>query len=544
MTDAPPRFSLRDLPLPAKLVVTCFLLAVGLGYFSAMVQLHLQHSSRNGEPLPSAADVVEIFAGWKKATDEDRGPPRSKLQKLITGPREGAAFNGSGTMAPAFFTRDDDGELSEKYNSLIKKDPTAKATLDAERTGEQIALDEWLKLPIDDREAAYQTDRLPIPDALKDKTITPKALTEDKRHVRVKFIMDQRCARCHKKGEAVEKYPLENVEQIAKYWIAPDKVEIVNDMVRSDRQIGIEKLTQSTHAHLLSFAMLFSLTGIIFAFTSYPTGIRCFLAPIVVVAQVADVSCWWLARIDGVGPTFALTIIATGAITGFGLLLQIFGSLLNMWTGVSRVVLALVLLAGLVGIGVLAVKVLKPALDAEKQPAAKKAEDKPATPAKAPAPNVAAKKADPPAPAPMPMAQVSHLEKLIMGPRKGESFNGNGSMAPAFFEKGDKKYKELVAMRPEVEQERDGERLVLQAWLRTPIAERRKAYDADSFPLPLERTGKPLTADFLAADKKAVKVKSIITARCVNCHGPDGDADGFPLDTWTALEAYFGKPPE
>src|SRR6476659_4371500 len=60
------RFILRLLPMPAKLVLAVFLLAVGLGYFSALVQLHLQHSSRSGEPLPSAADVVEVFAGVRR----------------------------------------------------------------------------------------------------------------------------------------------------------------------------------------------------------------------------------------------------------------------------------------------------------------------------------------------------------------------------------------------------------------------------------------------------------------------------------------------
>ncbi len=33
MSEAAARFSLRDLPLPAKLVITCFLLAVGGGYY-------------------------------------------------------------------------------------------------------------------------------------------------------------------------------------------------------------------------------------------------------------------------------------------------------------------------------------------------------------------------------------------------------------------------------------------------------------------------------------------------------------------------------
>ena len=70
MTDAPKPYSLRDLPTPAKLVITCYLLGVGLGYFSALVQLHLQHSAREGEALPKLKDVVEIFAGWREATDD------------------------------------------------------------------------------------------------------------------------------------------------------------------------------------------------------------------------------------------------------------------------------------------------------------------------------------------------------------------------------------------------------------------------------------------------------------------------------------------
>src|SRR5437870_2435166 len=85
-----PRFTLRQLPLPAKLVVTCFLLAVGLGYSSAMVQLHMQ-DARSGKPMPTVADVVAKFTGkrWHESA-----PPRqvSKLEKLIMGPAEGAPF--------------------------------------------------------------------------------------------------------------------------------------------------------------------------------------------------------------------------------------------------------------------------------------------------------------------------------------------------------------------------------------------------------------------------------------------------------------------
>src|SRR5262249_54178396 len=50
------------------------------------------------------------------------------------------------------------------------------------------------------------------------------------------------------------------------------------------RQMSVTGLTQSTHAHLLTFALLWAATGLIFAFTSYPGIVRGTLAPLVLVA--------------------------------------------------------------------------------------------------------------------------------------------------------------------------------------------------------------------------------------------------------------------
>ena len=55
MTPSGPRWTLRDLPLPAKLVVTTFLISVGLGYLWAMAQIHFKHASP-GNPMPTLAD--------------------------------------------------------------------------------------------------------------------------------------------------------------------------------------------------------------------------------------------------------------------------------------------------------------------------------------------------------------------------------------------------------------------------------------------------------------------------------------------------------
>jgi hypothetical protein len=88
---------------------------------------------------------------------------------------------------------------------------------------------------------------------------------------------------------------------------------------------------------------------------------------VVLVAQVIDVFCWWLARLDPpAGPYFALAIMVTGGIVGLGLVLQILLSLWDMYGRTGRVVLAVLFLAGLCGFGLAFEKVIGPQLQAEK----------------------------------------------------------------------------------------------------------------------------------------------------------------------------------
>src|SRR3954467_9927956 len=102
-TPTPPPFSLRDLPIPAKVVITCFLLAVGIGYGSAMVQLHFQ-DSKTGAPMPTVDDVILKFTGKKKMLpSEVPPPPVSMFEKLIMGDTDPKAIFGggaNGNMAP------------------------------------------------------------------------------------------------------------------------------------------------------------------------------------------------------------------------------------------------------------------------------------------------------------------------------------------------------------------------------------------------------------------------------------------------------------
>lgn len=330
---------MRHWPGPAKLVLALFLLAVGLGYVAALVQLHLQ-DSRGGTPLPTIADIILKYTG-KQWLDTAPPPPVSQLEKLIMGPIEGVPFNGTGSMAPAFFHKDGAG-FKREYEQA---DPATKERLMAERNGEREALRLWIRSAEEQRKTAYEADRFILPPETTLKAITPDYQNTDG-SIKVRSILNDRCARCHSAGAEQENYPLETYEQIAKYLVVPPTPEVPpgGGWVTVATPISLEKLAQSTHAHLLSFAILFSATGLLFACTSYPAALRYFLAPAVLLALVADISLWWLARLsDHYGPYFAMVIPLTGGIAGISLTLQILLTLFDLYGPKGRVALAIVL---------------------------------------------------------------------------------------------------------------------------------------------------------------------------------------------------------
>jgi mono/diheme cytochrome c family protein len=569
--------------------VTLFLLTVGLGYSSALVQMHFQHTRGDGSPMPGVNDVVEIFAGkrWVTRDEAEKNRPVSKLEKLITGPVEGVPFNGVGSMAPAFFQKDQSQDDDTNYKHLVKDaTPEKKAEIDAQREGERAALQLWLMLPDAKRRAAYEADKF-VPPAGK----APKAVTGDFLHnkaatgdgVKVKSILDARCATCHAKDGDVCAAPLEEYAHFVKYMEVPTAVVIPDGAAgawcESERQIGKEKLAQSTHAHLLSFAMLFSLTGLVFAFSSYPGVVRGTLGPVVLLAQVADVSCWWLARLPDVGPYFAMSIMATGAVVGLGLALQILLSVFNMYGPLGKGVLLALFLGAGAGGGLMYVSVVKPHLETQK--ARKEQLDREAKEKAADAAKGGVKATQPPAapptrgpngngrvtPAPKapnengkvepvppnPMSPPSRLEKLLAGtfdpdPKKKGKWGGKaeGGMVRAFFDKDEDVF--LPAMEdksPELARlvdERRGEQALVLAWVKTAPDARKKAYEDDRFPLPAELKDKPFTAGF-KADDAVVKVKSLLDARCAKCHGSGGDKEDKPLTKYEEFETYLKSEP-
>lgn len=363
MSHSQNSFSLRCLPGPVRLVLTLFLSGVGLGYLAALVQLHVQ-DSRSGAPLPTVADVILKYTG-KQWLDTAPPPPVSQLEKLIMGPIEGAPWNGTGSMAPAFFHKDGEG-FKRQYEQA---DPETQKRLMAERNGEREALRLWIRTPDDERRATYEADRFVAPPQT-----ALEHITADYRHpdgaIKVKSILNDRCARCHAAGAEQERYPLETYKQIAKYLVVPPTLEVPpgGGWVTVTAPISIEKLAQSTHVHLLSFALLFSVTGLLLALTDYPPLLRYVLAPWVLLAFLADIALWWLARLSNLyGPYFAMMIPLTGAAAALGLTLQILLTLFHLYGPKGKIILGVLLLLVTLAVTILYTQQIRPALQAKQR---------------------------------------------------------------------------------------------------------------------------------------------------------------------------------
>lgn len=344
---APSRWTLRELPLSARLTIALFLLSVGLGYLAALVQIKMQHAGP-GEVVPTPEKTIHIFHG------ETGAPPASKLVKLVEADVSGT-FNGSGQMSAAFFTRSSD------WKAAVKKRPEDE--LRKERETERAVMIAWLKATPEQVADAYAKDRFALPGDLAAQPVTKGFVEKDDlgAFVKIKTLFAERCTRCHMKegGDDANAtaYPLETIEQVAKY----NKVE------KAGPGLSLTKLAQSTHVHLLGFSMLYGLTGLILALSSLPAIIRFPLAPLPLLAQVIDIACWWLARIDGpVGEQFALVIPISGGVVGAGLGLHIILGLFTLFGWTGRFVLVLLFAAAGAGGYVANDKVIQPFLQGEK----------------------------------------------------------------------------------------------------------------------------------------------------------------------------------
>jgi hypothetical protein len=324
------RFVLRNLSLPARLTIATFLISVGVGYSSALIQLHFQHAPP-GKLLPDGGDTADAYYGRTGM---------SQLERLMV-MDEGKPFNGSGTMRQTFTSKSVgwksaiNRRAKEKKVSLVQ----AEEELRSERDGERLALIDWIRRGASQR--SFERNSHVLSSHLSKHPITEEFVgtgSDGTPAVKVASIFETRCARCHSegKGGGAAQCPLENWEQIHDYC----------EVETSDGGMSPKKLAQSTHVHLLGFAMLYGLTGLIVTLTSYPGWIRGLLGPFAMLAQVVEISFWWLARLD---PSYGKAIVYTGCAVALGLFLQIILSLFNLFGKTGKLVLIVMILSACLG---------------------------------------------------------------------------------------------------------------------------------------------------------------------------------------------------
>jgi hypothetical protein len=242
-----------------------------------------------------------------------------------------------------------------------KQDPAeVEKELRKEREVEILGLLKWIRTgakqtEFDADEICLTVDELPA--SLRDLSLSNPCVesAQNGDHtVRIKTVVKRRCARCHTStgDSSAADAPLNTFEEVHTY-LQPER----------RGGMGLARLAQTTHVHLLGFAMLYGLTGLLFALTSYPWALRLVVAPLPLVAQMIDIGCWWLARLD---PAYAQLIAITGGVVATGLGLHVVLTTFNLFGRFGKGVLALLLIAGACGGYVLVDSVIKPYLNQER----------------------------------------------------------------------------------------------------------------------------------------------------------------------------------
>ncbi|MBY0522760.1 MAG: hypothetical protein K2R98_05155 [Gemmataceae bacterium] len=346
------RFVLRDLPLPSRLVLTCFLAAIGLGYLSALVQLHFNGGARAGQYIPGPEEAVTTYYGHTGAK------PMNRFERLVVTP-ETEPFTGQGSMRRAF------KDKSSGWNKEIRKienieEPKAREAalkkLHDEREGEIDAVLAWLRAGADEK--AYDKDDFALPERAGGWKLTKDFFVEEEGqpHVKIKLLINERCACCHSqdggRDRNAAKFELDSYPKMSKYL-----------EVKTASAMELSKLAQTTHVHMFGFAMMYCLTGLIFSFTNCWPWVKTIVAPAAIVTSITEIGVgWWAGRLD---PCPAGATAAFGAITAGVLVVQILYSLFDMYDKKGKIVLLVLVLGAFIGGGALERTVIKDFLQEE-----------------------------------------------------------------------------------------------------------------------------------------------------------------------------------
>ena len=297
------RWKLRNLDVPQKLLVGVIVGAVLGGYLAALANVFAQHAQADGK---SSIQLEQFLAAYKR---DGAVALVDKIQNSLGMDDVVRHYHGTGggTVVQAAL----DGSMKSMIvDKLIEQGDTPDNRKHAESLRQMLI--QWSLLPADVRKTSYEDgtpvndEGLPIFDPL-------KQASEDKVTV-VKDTLQDYCVRCHSPSGEAREFPLVDFSSVDKYCVV-------------DNGVSMKALALTTHVHLLGFSVLFAMTGFLFSLTEFPWAMRLVFVPFTLVAQLVEIACWWLAKVD---VFYAKMIFYLGPLVGLGLVVQSAGVLLDL----------------------------------------------------------------------------------------------------------------------------------------------------------------------------------------------------------------------
>jgi len=228
----------KNISVSEKILNTCFLLTIGIGYLVALSHVYLSHQNQDGKAGFTIEDVMVKYHG---------SPEQTKL---------GAAIGG--IMAPNL-----------KYQS------------------DKDVILQWIKSGA--HEAEYQDHIAPI--------------------------LNRDCIGCHK--------PAVNPS-------LPDLTNFagVSEVIRADGGASLPYLIRVSHIHLFGIAFILFFTGKIFLLCDINPVLKRVVLVMPFAAVLVDVLAWFVTKSV---PGFAYVVVASGALMGLSMGMQIMLSVYQMW---------------------------------------------------------------------------------------------------------------------------------------------------------------------------------------------------------------------
>ena len=267
----------------------------GVSYLAAASMAYLEVTSPTSM-WPDFQTLDRVFFGAREN-------PVSPIERLLES-TEGL-MNSGGTMRPAFTTE------STGWSDLTENLPADDvAALTAQREGERLALLEWVRSGAD--RSSYEADDYRPTNSAAARQMTVSYLVNSSSHVRIRALINDRCASCHSengRNDKARSFPLDTYDNIQPHTV-PESIQVPR--------------APWLMAALFALAPLALVSGAIFWFTSHPRRARIALTALPPAALGAALGCWLFGQ---PGAFSAQAIFVSAAVAAAGVTIQIVASL-------------------------------------------------------------------------------------------------------------------------------------------------------------------------------------------------------------------------